>query len=299
MSYFYPPKFKLNIYKPTVEIANIMTNNSFITNLTVGIQKRIESLWYNPYKKVNISWFKLKYYKHLTSGKLRVHKLFGQKLHYYSPTELLHGLHEIFIENIYKLTLDSTPYILDCGANIGLSVIYLKRAYPNATVVAFEPDEINFSLLAKNVDSFKLSGVELCNEAVWKENTTLHFSNQGSMGSKIEIGNEANTREVKAVRLRDFINRKIDFLKIDIEGAEYEVLMDIADNLSLVNNMFLEYHGKFEQNAELSEIIKVVTSAGFNFYIKEAAMIYSTPFARQKNPHTDYDIQLNIFCFRS
>ena len=40
-------------------------------------------------------------------------------------------------------------------------------------------------------------------------------------------------------------------MKLDIEGAEYKVLKDIADNLGNVNNMFIEYHGTFDQNNEL------------------------------------------------
>jgi len=275
-----------------------MPTNSFYRNLKNGVLINLKKLFTNPYQDVNINWLKLKYYKHLPSGKIREHQLFEKKLYFYSATELLHGLKEIFIENIYKQTLDDKPYIIDCGANIGMSVIYMKKLYPNAEIIAFEPDETNFGLLEKNVNSFGLSGVSLLKEAVWKENTTLLFSNESSMGSKIEIDG-VNTIEVKAVRLKDYLNKSIDFLKIDIEGAEYEVLRDISNELNLVKNMFLEYHGTFQQNNELAEMIQIVKDAGFNFYIKEAASIYETPFSRIKNPNTNYDIQLNIFCFRS
>lgn len=276
-----------------------MSNKSFIKNISIGILKRIKNFRKDSYSAVNVNWITLKYYKHLSPGKLRVHKLFSEKLYFYSPIELLHGLREIFIENIYKFSSSPSPYILDCGANIGLSIIYFKRLFPEAIIVAFEPDEINFDILTRNINSFKLKDVQIHKEAVWKEDTILHFSNEGSMGSKIEVDHKANTREVKAIRLKNFIVRKIDFLKIDIEGAEYEVLKDIATDLHHVNNMFLEYHGTFRQNDELATIIEIVKCAGFSFYIKEAAEIYPTPFSRQRNPNTNYDIQLNIFCFRS
>jgi len=126
----------------------------------------------------------------------------------------------------------------------------------------------------------------------------LSFSNESSMGSKIELNSSAQSVEVKAIRLKEFLNKKVDFLKIDIEGAEYAVLKDIAGDLHRVQNMFLEYHGTFSQNGELGEIIKIIDEAGFNFYIKEAAPIYLTPFYRTKNPNTVYDVQLNLFCFR-
>lgn len=276
-----------------------MSGSSFFKNIVSGVQKKVSSYFTNPYKDVNINWFKLKYYKHLPPGKIRAHLLFGHSLYFYSAPELLHGLKEIFLENIYLQDLPAEPYILDCGANIGMSVIYLKKLFPAAEIVAFEPDETNFTLLEKNIDSFGYSGVSLRKEAVWKENTTLLFSNESSMGSKVEFNNTASTKKVSAVRLKDFMTRKVDFLKIDIEGAEYAVLIDIASELHRVNNMFLEYHGTFSQNNELVKMINIVSDAGFSFYIKEAASIYPTPFKRQKNPNTPYDVQLNIFCFRN
>lgn len=275
-----------------------MASKSFLKNITNGVQKKIKFLLANPYKEVNVNWITLKYYKHLPAGKIRVHKLFNNNLFFYSAPELLHGLREIFIDKIYKQHLVENPYIIDCGANIGMSVIYMKRQFPLAEIIAFEPDETNFSLLNKNINSFGYSNVLLYKEAIWNENTTLQFSNESSMGSKIEIDTTSNTIAVKAVRLKDFLNRQVDFLKIDIEGAENVVIKDIADNLHFVKNMFLEYHGTFDQNKELVKMINIISDAGFNFYIKEAASIYETPFYRTRNPYTSYDVQLNIFCFR-
>ena len=119
------------------------------------------------------------------------------------------------------------------------------------------------------------------------------------MSSKIQFENSTSSKEVKALRLKDFLNRPVDFLKIDIEGAEYTVLKDIADDLPMVNNMFLEYHGDFNQNDELLHIIGIIKAAGFNFYIKEAATVYATPFYRKAQRMASYDVQLNIFCFRN
>ena len=86
-------------------------------------------------------------------------------------------------------------------------------------------------------------------------------------------------------------------MKIDIEGAEYEVLKDIKDKLHLIDNMFLEYHGSFNQNIQLNELLQMIVASGFKYYIKEAATVYPTPFYRNHTSET-YDVQLNIFCFR-
>ena len=275
-----------------------MENNSFIKNLSKGIGKRLKFLSANPYKDLNVNWLTIKYYKHLSPGKIRTHILFGKPFYFYSPAELLHAFDEIFVDEIYKQKLPEKPYIIDCGANIGLSVVYMKQRHPDAEIIAFEPDEKNFDLLQKNISSFEYKNVILRKEAVWKENTTLQFVSEGSMSSKIETSGGENTKAVKASRLKDLLIRQIDFLKIDIEGAEYDVLVDVKDNLHLVKNLFLEYHGSFNQNNELTELIELINKSGFNYYIKEATPVYRTPFYREEKTAIQYDVQLNIFCFR-
>src|SRR5450755_800383 len=276
-----------------------MQNKSFGKNIMQGIRLRMGKIFHNPYRIVNIGPFKKIYYKHLNPGLIRKHKLLGKEISFYSPTELLYGLKEIFVDEIYKQALPPRPYIIDCGANIGLSVIYMKRLYPDAEIVAFEPDEENFKLLEKNIRSFGLDKVEIRKEAVWVYDGELKFASEGSMSSKIETDDHTSAIKVKSSRLKNWLNRPVDFLKIDIEGAEYTVLQDIKDNLLLVSNLFLEYHGSFEQNPELAELFTLITNAGFQFYVREATIVYRTPFARSKNPGMMYDDQLNIFCFRT
>jgi FkbM family methyltransferase len=276
-----------------------MQNKSFSKNIAQGIRLRISKIFHNPYRMVNIGLVKKIYYKHLNPGKIRIHKLLGKTISFYSPTELLHGLKEIFVDEIYKQELPTKPYIIDCGANIGLSVIYLKNLYPDATILAFEPDERNFELLKNNIGKFGFKEVETRREAVWIENTILQFANEGSMSSRIERNTSGNTIPIEAVRLKDYINKPVDFLKLDIEGAEYEVMKDISDHLHFVNHLFLEYHGTFEQNAELSYLFALLVEKGFKYYIKEATSVYDKPLYRYKRPGMIYDVQLNIFCIKN
>jgi FkbM family methyltransferase len=274
-----------------------MENNSFIKNISAGAYKKIKSLWSNPYKKVNLNLLFIKYLKHITPNKIHSHLLLNHKTFFYSGPQYLYGLKEIFIDGIYDQTFPENAYILDCGAHIGLSVIYLKCICPTAHIVCFEPDEKNFDLLQKNISSHYLKNIDARNEAVWIENTSLNFIQEGDMASKIGGDSSVNTVSVKAVRLKSYLNQKIDFLKLDIEGAEYKVIKDIANSLADVKNMFVEYHGNFEQNDELLEIFDIILKAGFKFYFREAANNYDHPFLRKKTDQ-DYDLQLNIFCFR-
>jgi FkbM family methyltransferase len=276
-----------------------MQSKLFAKNIFSGSQKMICKLFTNEAKKAGLNWVKIKYLKHLPAGRTRSYGYKNKNIFYSSPQEMLHSLKEIFIEEIYKVGLPSKPLIIDCGANIGLSIIYFKENHKDAEILAFEPDEANFNLLKKNIQSFGLQDVSIKKEAVWIKETELNFSNEGTMASKIEHVTYGNARKVKAIRLKDQLNKKIDFLKIDIEGAEFEVLKDIKDNLHYVQNMFFEYHGNFEQNKELLEIFEIITKAGFSYYIKEAAQIYRAPFtAKNIKREGACDIQLNIFCFR-
>ena len=277
-----------------------MQNKSLLNNLFDGLSKRISKTFKNPYSKLNINSVKLKYLKHLPPGKLREHKLQKGTISFINAQELLHGFDEIFIKELYKIQLQPECRIIDCGANIGLSVIYLKQLFPKAHILAFEPDDQNFNLLTHNVSSFKFENVELKKEAVWIENTMIGFTNEGSMSSKLDQ-NSSLTKKVKASRLKDFLNDKVDFLKIDIEGAEYAVLKDIEPVLLNVQNLFLEYHGSFKQSKELVHIFNILNNKGFQFYIKEATSVYKSPFfdSLDQANKKDWDVQLNIFCFRT
>ena len=271
-----------------------MRENIFI-NILSGIRKKIRN-GKAPYKKAGLSWLDMRMLKNMPENSTNSVKLLGKHISVYGRIGFLDALKEIFFQEIYKVSLPPEPYVIDCGANIGLSVIYFKTKYPKAKVIAFEPDSRNFSLLKKNIAVFGLTSVDLRNEAVWVEDTQLSFYNEGTMSSKVI---ETGDYKIKAIRLKNLIKTPVDFLKIDIEGAEYLVLKDIKEELHFVQNMFLEYHGTFEQNHELIELLNILQATGFSFYIKEATSVYDHPFLYSEvRNRRNYDIQLNIFCFR-
>lgn len=275
-----------------------MLSNTLFRNLKKGIQHRLLNKNTRSFRALSIGWLRLKYLKHLPAGKIYSQPLFGKTLLFNAPQELIHGLKEIFLEEIYRQPLPAHARILDCGANIGLSILYLKKCCPTARIIAFEPDEINFDLLHRNIASYELTDISLRKEAVWKENTTVQFSNNQGMASHIEQGAAMGSTSIKAIRLRDLLHEKVDFLKLDIEGAEYEVLMDCHDKLTNVHRMFIEYHGQFSTAVQLQELLSLLTKSGFQYYIKEAAPIFENPFQRPPQLEHPYQVQLNIFCFR-
>ncbi len=251
-------------------------------------------------KEVGLSYIKIKQLKHDTSNTVKQHKFFGNHFSYVNSYDFLHSLEEIFIEEVYRSKLSESPLIIDCGANIGLSVLYFKRKYPNAEIIAYEPDQNNYELIKSNIEKYALQNVDLRKQAVWIKDEILQFKTVGSLGSMIVKEADSDTYDVQAIRLKDVlcVGKRVDMLKMDIEGAEYDVIKDIADDLKHVDNLFLEYHGSFAEAGKLSELFTILSSVGFSYYIKEALNIYKTPFYRDNKDHP-YDVQLNIFCFRA
>ncbi|MEO5572116.1 MAG: FkbM family methyltransferase [Bacteroidia bacterium] len=256
----------------------------------------------NPFQKIGLEGSELKRIKTLPSKKYSASKIFGNLISFPDGYWFLYSLKEIFIDEVYKFkTTSKAPVIIDCGANIGLSVIYFKKLFPDAKVVAFEPDHKIFEMFKKNMQPYNFNDVELINKAVWTSDSELTFLAEGTLGGKINLEPstvDKNIIKVKSVRLKDFLNTKIDFLKIDIEGAEYEVLLDCKEELKNVAILFFEYHGsKNKQQQILHEILKVVTDAGFQYYIKESFPVVQFPFI-EKASEKYYDLMLNVFCYR-
>ena len=224
-------------------------------------------------------------------------KLFGKQINVDCAFWYIHGLKELFIENTYKFNTDKqSPKIIDCGSNVGLSIIYFKRLFPNAKITGFEPDKNLFNILKQNLKTFGYSDVELINKAVYTKNGTIKFLASGNVGGRICDEESKDTTELDTARLQDFLNEEIDFLKIDIEGAEYDVIMDCKTQLKNVKNLFIEYHSLEKNEQKLDEILKVVKEAGFKYYIKEAWQNQTLPFVNKRE--NLFDLQLNIFCYR-
>ncbi|HTB26937.1 MAG TPA: FkbM family methyltransferase [Puia sp.] len=272
-----------------------------LANLGKGINKRVKKLFYNPYRVFNIGWTKEKILKHQTNKSLKFHIYKNKyKIGFRDAPVFLISINELFINEFYKFRTNSDrPKIIDCGSYIGTSILYFKDNYPNAIVTGFEPDETNFSIIKSNLDAWNFSDTIVINAAIWINNETISFNSKGSMASRIEAGaiEDDNKKVVKCVRLKDLLIEEIDFLKIDIEGAEHAVLKDCSGNLSKVKNLFVEYHGTYSEMYKLNEILEILVQNKFKYYIKEGSPVYAKPFW-DRDKTGDYDIILNIFAFR-
>lgn len=205
---------------------------------------------------------------------------------------------EIFKNEIYKFsTKRNSPIILDCGANIGLSVLYFKKIYPDAQITALEADPIIFTYLKSNMAASGYKEIVLFQKALHHENGEATFVHEGADAGRLVMDFDAtkNCASVPCLTLDELIVQQVDFLKIDIEGAETDVILK-CKSLHLVKNLFVEYHSFLNSDQRLHQLLAKISECGFRYYI-------STAFS-PKNPFikvSDYlgmDLQLNISCVR-
>ncbi len=206
---------------------------------------------------------------------------------------------EILERQLYKFNVSSeNPFIIDAGANIGLSIIYFKQLYPNASILGFEPDPIAFETLKYNIQQLGLSDVEVMQKGVWNKETSIRFYAEGADAGRIALeSDQENITYISTVRLKDYLNRHIDFLKIDIEGGETTVIHDCGDSLRNVDRIFVEYHSFQDQKQELHNLLNVLFEMGFRYYIQQIGISSTTPFV-ETNSYLKMENQLNIFAYR-
>jgi FkbM family methyltransferase len=205
---------------------------------------------------------------------------------------------EIFRRQIYQFAPSRPdPFIIDAGANIGLSVLYFKRLLPQARVLAFEPDPQIFAYLERNVHAAALTGVELENRAVHTMNGTLSFHREGADAGRIRsLQCASGVIGVAAVRLRDILDKKVDMLKMDVEGAETDIILDCVGHLDKVERLFIEYHSFTGDRQRLPELLMALRETGFRLWM-DAPVPNDRPLARRIE-YLEMDMQLNVFAWR-
>jgi FkbM family methyltransferase len=183
---------------------------------------------------------------------------------------------DIFLNRIYHFESQRPdPLILDCGSNIGMSIIYFKDVYPGARIIGFEPDPLIFPYLEDNITLTRLTDVQLVRAAVAEQQGTLTFYSDGKYASCIAehlaagIPNGWTKHEVPCVRLRDYLTEPVDFLKMNIEGAEWAVLADSEERLRQVREMIIEYHHLPGLPRTLHDILALLNRQGFEYLIND------------------------------
>lgn len=152
----------------------------------------------------------------------------------------------IFIWNDYELDYPAgVRTIVDAGANIGLSAVYFANRFPDATIVAIEPQADNYELLRRNVLPYP--AIVPLRAALWSHDTTLGLSNPRDRVDSYRYSATAEEQAVEAFAIPSILERfgvpTLDVLKIDIEGAETEVFAASDSWIDRVRMFVIELHG--------------------------------------------------------
>lgn len=221
---------------------------------------------------------------------------------------LLKGEYEKTQTEIFLSTLKPEDTVLDIGANIGYYTVLAGKAVgQKGRIIAFEPDRENNILLDKNITLNKLTNVTVINKAVSRSTATLEFNSAPNKAeSGLSQGKETGSYTVCAIALDDFLSsqnfKKINVIKIDIEGAEIGALEGGRKELSKMKDvtLFIEYNPaslKLYQK-DPTELLAIISDFGFTIehiidHTQDKLLPYSQNALQRVLGHTTY---CNLIC---
>jgi FkbM family methyltransferase len=166
------------------------------------------------------------------------------------PSTDLSVLKQVLEERHYDFTIPfNSKVIVDAGANIGLSAVFFANRYPQATIIAVEPEASNYEMLVRNTALYP--SIKPVRAAIWKESKRISLLDpgEGNHGfqteeARTETHSQEGMVEGKTIDglMREFGLEQIDILKLDIEGAEREVLQHCSVWIDRVQGMMVELH---------------------------------------------------------
>jgi FkbM family methyltransferase len=161
--------------------------------------------------------------------------------------------------------------IIDCGANVGLVSLFYKRKFPKATIVAVEPEPTNFKILSQNTAAYP--DIHCLNCGIWNKPAILeiHDHGLGKWGFMTEEVEEENDKTIQAISIDEIMSRfnfkKIDILKVDIEGSEKEMFEKNYEKwLPYVKVVVIELHDNMRPGCA-SAFFKALSNYNFEFKI--------------------------------
>lgn len=181
------------------------------------------------------------------------------------------AFYQVFLNKEYEIKLATPPrYIIDAGANIGLTSVYLANKYPDAAIISIEPDRENFEVLQANVEAYPQ--IIALNTALWSKSCHVKVKDigMGTTGFIVEPCSPKEPGALQAMSLNDIMVQyhfpQIDLLKVDIEGSEKHLLSENYEYwLSRTRTLVIELHDRFREGCS-SALLK--TFAQLNFTIE-------------------------------
>ena len=161
------------------------------------------------------------------------------------------SFNQIFLHRDIDGPTPSSPprFIIDAGANVGMSTLFYATEFPTAQIVAIEPEPENFAMLKRNCAG--LPNIKCIQAALWgTEGQTLNLKNPGagSWGYRTEAGADGDLVPTVSIDgiMRESGFDRADIVKIDVEGAECDVFANAPNWLDRVSILAVELHDRFK-----------------------------------------------------
>jgi len=192
----------------------------------------------------------------------------GKVLRYADMHSFYYQTRQIFGDRLYDFRTDNpAPVILDCGAHIGLASLFFKECYPAARIHAFEADAALAEMCRANFTAFGHEDIVVDQAAVWTHDRGVSFNNSHDDAGHVVEGGGVT---VPSVRLKTLLqNGQVDFLKLDVEGAEFDIIEDCGDDLANVRHMIAEVHGMGDSQAPIGRLLQRLETLGFRYTLSD------------------------------
>jgi FkbM family methyltransferase len=199
-------------------------------------------------------------------------RIVGNRVAYASYPALVSLFEEIYLRRHYPFRpTEARPLVIDCGANIGIATMFFKAVAPDARVLAFEPEPTAFRLLEDNVMRNALTEVKCFRVALAAEDgrAILRAPEPAHGGATLRLAEVAGwpETEVATARLSTYITEPVEFLKLDVEGAEVEIVEELAeaDVLKQIAAVAIEHHPNGA--GDLPRLLARLAASGFDYRI--------------------------------
>jgi FkbM family methyltransferase len=190
------------------------------------------------------------------------------ELDYVSPRAFGYTIRLLFGSGIYDVDRLSQPErIIDGGGWLGLSVLRFRMLFPRARIVVFEPDPDIYRLMCGNLERNGIGNVETVRAALSGQDGQAAFTSTGSDSGTLAAAARGATVPVPTRRLSPYLSAPVSLLKLNIEGAEADVIEEIAGRLELVDQVLIEYHGFCELPQTLHAILGRLHEAGHTYLV--------------------------------
>jgi FkbM family methyltransferase len=158
--------------------------------------------------------------------------------------------YELFVDRNmgYLREIGQPKYIIDGGANIGLSAIIYKNLFPDATIICIEPDSANVEMLKKNISPY--TNIYIEQAGIWNNDVKLKVYDKYGFGqSGLVVEEDETNGNIQGLTITSIMKKynlpRVDLLKLDIETSEkYLFEKNYQDWLPMVKSILIELHDR-------------------------------------------------------